>query len=1095
MAEESHDSPRRSSSQTSDTSSKSNKTKGRNRPRKSPSNASSILSPKPDPSLTSFPSLLPDSPPISNEGLRPPQPVQPNRTVSQKVKDRKATLKGLTSASPPLTGRSALFDDSPRSSLDIPGALHLANDEHIERLIARTGALKLVRQFAQDLAQRDAEISALRVRADERERELKKMLREVEVSSTEIEKRLRTLESPDDADGSNKGGAEGDVSKTARNPPNSIDGMVHEAMLEELGNKDVSAGSDGVSDATTTLKSTKPDNEAKSRKSTGESTRNSGGSVKGWQGYLWGSNASSRKTSRTSSMISQDAEDADATAKPRQFSSNIARRKGLNNLFQPQSQPSTNSYFIGGAKTKMSTKPTNADDASVHSKHSTKSMTSWTMKLFAGNPQAGQDTVEPTDTRRRSSSLGQRSMSVRKTSATAAESAMTALTKATSHSSTTNPSKSSPSLKSSGTVRGPSQGVRRVPTSGIVTSDSSEHAKSSSNLEDFGPVEMDAILPTETKPPTMTQTYTQQQTEGVLTDRFGFIYDQRQKRMRRDTMSSVMKGNVLHGLGLRENYRHDSDIEGDALILAASDRVNGLNEPTKRPLTPASTDAQADSAAPKRWQDYLKISNLKRPTELLLHTPSAGAIVSVNTADATGTITPPVNRTPSISVSAQKVLPTASSPAEPNLSLTTASNAECEFDMTEEQSIAALPTSTAAASTPTTATTTMGQEPVKLLLDQLTELHDSLQAEKEIKWNEFLRKVRAERASSTTSDRPSKASNAPEAEIVDGEVIGISSLGRPNKTNRQKYIQFKNLVLQGIPVSLRRKIWSECSGANARRIPGYYDDLVSRRERGDGLDTEIVNQINADIGRTLTDNTYFRHGPGVARLQTILLAYSIHNPGVGYCQGMNLITASLLLIMPTPEDAFWILVAIVENILPSGYFDKGLLVSRADQIVLRSYVGEVLPKLGAQFEELGVELEACSFMWFLSLFTGCLSAEALYRVWDVVLCLNSSDAPPGGMNGSEPTKPAVKWPLGPKSHSGTSSPFLFQLCLALLKLNEPQLLALDSAAAVYSYVNHNMTNHAISIDGLIAASEALRKVVKREDVLARRAKAVKQIGG
>jgi hypothetical protein len=38
-----------------------------------------------------------------------------------------------------------------------------------------------------------------------------------------------------------------------------------------------------------------------------------------------------------------------------------------------------------------------------------------------------------------------------------------------------------------------------------------------------------------------------------------------------------------------------------------------------------------------------------------------------------------------------------------------------------------------------------------------------------------------------------------------------------------------------------------------------------------------------------------------------------------------------------------------------------------------------------------------------------------------------------------------------------------------------------------------MTNHAISIDGLIQASEALRNVVRREDVVARRAVALEQM--
>lgn len=93
--------------------------------------------------------------------------------------------------------------------------------------------------------------------------------------------------------------------------------------------------------------------------------------------------------------------------------------------------------------------------------------------------------------------------------------------------------------------------------------------------------------------------------------------------------------------------------------------------------------------------------------------------------------------------------------------------------------------------------------------------------------------------------------------------------------------------------------------------------------------------------------------------------------------------------------------------------------------------------------------------------TDCLSAEALFRVWDVVLCF------------------------------GDGSTFLFQVALALLKLNEQQLLGCSTPATVYTYINHQMTNHAISIDGLIQASEGLKRVVKREDVEVRRKLAVK----
>ncbi|RJE17101.1 TBC domain protein, partial [Aspergillus sclerotialis] len=120
-------------------------------------------------------------------------------------------------------------------------------------------------------------------------------------------------------------------------------------------------------------------------------------------------------------------------------------------------------------------------------------------------------------------------------------------------------------------------------------------------------------------------------------------------------------------------------------------------------------------------------------------------------------------------------------------------------------------------------------------------------------------------------------------------------------------------------------------------------------------------------------------------------------------------------------DCFWLLVAIIDVILPSQYFSSTLLVARADQVVLRQYVAEVLPKLSAKLDDLGVELEACTFHWFLSLYTGVLTGgEALYRVWDVILCLNSSDAPPQALNQSKTTLTVEMPSLG--LTSGPSTP-------------------------------------------------------------------------
>jgi Rab-GTPase-TBC domain len=90
---------------------------------------------------------------------------------------------------------------------------------------------------------------------------------------------------------------------------------------------------------------------------------------------------------------------------------------------------------------------------------------------------------------------------------------------------------------------------------------------------------------------------------------------------------------------------------------------------------------------------------------------------------------------------------------------------------------------------------------------------------------------------------------------------------------------------------------------------------------------------------------------------------------------MNLITSTLLLVHADEEEAFWMLVAIVEKILPENFFSPSLLPSRACPLVLLDYVQEYTPKLHAHLTELGVDLAAICFSWFLSLFTDCLPVE------------------------------------------------------------------------------------------------------------------------
>lgn len=1087
----------RSSSQTSSSSRKSPKAKTVRAKGQKRLSAASTNTPT---DLTSFPSLTPDSSP---EGFRGEPAL--NHALSQALleeetpapdreRGRKATLAGLTSTLPHASGRASLFEDSVPSR-DVPGALHLASDDHIERAIARTGAVKLVRQFAKDLALRDAEISALRLRADEREKELKKMLREMEVSNHDIEHRLYALETPASAGSGDGNGADGNDSAASKQTkkPSRIDDMMSQAMMDGVGTQAYSESIDGFDgeDVQATLKPHRNDSDTKSGSSSGGSAdKKRQGSIRGWQDYIWGSVAGSRKTSRASSTMSEVPENNEIDGMPRIPSTTSNRRKALDEqLFSP---PATN----GHASASDGAIKAPSDAGSIQSRKSSRSLGGWTVRLFAGNPQTKKETKDQDGDQSIASSGGQdtaknRTATMSSTSKPSG-SAVAALRRINSNAGFQTLPKN---IGSAGNTQ--RSKLERARPNGVTTSRQETNAETNqanSGTTNLGPVEMDAILPVESRPPTLTHIYQDYNPGELLTDRFGFIYDQRRKKRQREATSGNANGKRMSMTETINSFRSDNEAGNEDSIPEIHPSSDATSESQARPPSPTSIEDAENGATPTRkWQDYLKIAT--KPTELLSHTPSAGPIVSLTTANDSKASGPSiaVDKSGSLSVNAN---------SEPSASTSPVQASSAEFAGASIDEVAKIPASE--------------QEPVKLLLEQLTDLHDSLQRDRMTKWNDFLRKVRAERrkegeaAAATVSDRSNRAIDMPEALLADGEVVGIAGLGNKGKVGRAKWREFKSLVLGGIPVAHRPKIWSECSGANALRVPGYYDDLVHGCKSGDS-DPTITSQIKMDIHRTLTDNVFFRKGPGVAKLSEVLLAYSRRNPEVGYCQGMNLIAGSLLLIMPTAEDAFWVMTSLIENILPQHYYDHGLLASRADQQVLRQYVKELLPKLSAHLDDLGIELEALTFQWFLSVFTDCLSAEALYRVWDVVFCLSASTmkvATPGSTNhsasngtsslknGEIPTANiTATTPDGDISTTGGgSSIFLFQVALALLKLNEQQLLTTCSTpAALYTYINHQMTNHAISIDGLIQASEALRNVVRREDVLTKRANAIKEI--
>nr|XP_032830485.1 TBC1 domain family member 2A-like isoform X2 [Petromyzon marinus] len=235
--------------------------------------------------------------------------------------------------------------------------------------------------------------------------------------------------------------------------------------------------------------------------------------------------------------------------------------------------------------------------------------------------------------------------------------------------------------------------------------------------------------------------------------------------------------------------------------------------------------------------------------------------------------------------------------------------------------------------------------------------------------------------------------------------------------------ELKQLVRGGVPHTLRPRVWAWCAGRRVseerrHQPPGYYHALVSQAQNE--RTNPDARHIELDLARTLPNNCHFEAlSPKVVELRNVLLAFAWRNPHIGYCQGLNRLTAILLLCLEE-EEAFWCLVALIEFIMPADYYSKKLIASQADQRVLRELVAEKLPRMHEHLESLGVDLTLASINWFLVLFVDSLQSDVLFRVWDAVL-----------FEGSK---------------------VIFRYALAILKFKEEEVLQLQDYTSAFKYL-------------------------------------------
>lgn len=272
----------------------------------------------------------------------------------------------------------------------------------------------------------------------------------------------------------------------------------------------------------------------------------------------------------------------------------------------------------------------------------------------------------------------------------------------------------------------------------------------------------------------------------------------------------------------------------------------------------------------------------------------------------------------------------------------------------------------------------------------------------------------------------------------------------------------KQMCRRGVPTSVRGKVWVGLIGNELGIQQGEFEKFAEMGRElldGDGnggAGTQCINDcggdedgydssddnkkeashehpddththksklthIPIDIPRTFPHLAFFHNsGPWESKLRTVLAAFALYKPEVGYVQGMSYL-AGVLLLMMEEGDAFVALCNLVggKHYFPNGYTPQLLSPDGYDDVGFRGSGGGApgrerrssrrsqqsqpetekeafrrefrsnLPLLSNLFDQSDVQEEMYLVDWRLSLFCRILPLDIVVRIWDNFALLGS----------------------------------------------------------------------------------------------------------
>mmetsp|Transcript_48769 Transcript_48769/g.105051 ORF Transcript_48769/g.105051 Transcript_48769/m.105051 type:complete len:639 (-) Transcript_48769:42-1958(-) len=181
---------------------------------------------------------------------------------------------------------------------------------------------------------------------------------------------------------------------------------------------------------------------------------------------------------------------------------------------------------------------------------------------------------------------------------------------------------------------------------------------------------------------------------------------------------------------------------------------------------------------------------------------------------------------------------------------------------------------------------------------------------------------------------------------------------------------------------LQSKSSSSFREPERERNPNATLDLVG----GVGRVAKGVNeQIEVDVLRTLPYDSDFQEMGGPNMLRRVLRSLAVLDLELGYCQSMNFLAATFLLVFRDETLALHAVKQLLTKLNTRCWYTDGMLQLRGDTIVLEGLIKERLPQVDAMLRRHRFDLLFLTSKWFMCLFSTVLQGETLKRVWDTML--------------------------------------------------------------------------------------------------------------